>query len=155
PLITVGISGTDYVRGFKMTNCTLYGGTSSTFGAVGISFEGGAFECFLRNIAVWNFKTNLKFQAGSTNPCSLIFIDGFALQSNGTDTNARSIHVIMPATTDNRGFTTAIYFSNGHIVGPSTSGSYAAEIDGTSIGMSNVYFDVEAGKGILFTETNT
>lgn len=150
PVIQVG-DDTGYVRGFRMTNCTLYGG-SGPYGDCGIYFAGGAYECFVHQCVVWNFKYNFKFSGGADYPCSLIFIDGFASQSS-SDANARGFYAISPDWGDS--YTTGIYLSNGHVNGPSGSGSYALEADGISIDLANVYFDIADGKGILLGKTNS
>lgn len=150
PVIQVG-NDSYYVRGFQMTGCTIYGG-AGPYGDTGLYFAGGATECFVRNVAIWNFKYNVKYQSGSNYPCTLIFIDGFTMQSS-SDSGARCFYAYSPAWVGNA-YTTGIYLSNGHVNGPTGSSSYAIELDGVAMYLSNVYFDLSAGKGVKLKRTN-
>lgn len=61
PVIQVG-DDSGYVRGFRITDCTLFGTEGPTYGSTGLYFAGGAIEAFARNVAVWNFKINIKIR---------------------------------------------------------------------------------------------
>lgn len=151
PLIQVG-NDTGIVRGFRMENATLFGYDGIGYGDCGIYFAGGAFDCRTSRVAVWNFKYNYKFIGGATNPCSLIFIDGFTTQPS-PDINSRCFYAQSPAWSGGS-YTTAIFLSNGHVNGVDATGAYCIEADGVVIDMSDVYCDVAQGRGILLKETN-
>lgn len=150
PLIQVG-NDTAYVRGFCMQNVTLNGVNGSDYGDIGIYLAGGAFECHLTNVTVWNFKTCFKFQGGASYACSKIHVRGFNCQpANIAD--ARGIHAIMR--TNQASYTTAIYFASGNVDGPGAAGSYAVEVDGTFMSFAQVYMDLVDGHGVKFSATN-
>jgi hypothetical protein len=149
-LIQVG-NDTREVRGFRIENITLNGGTN-THGNVGIAFRGGAYECFARNLVVWNFATNFVFQAGTNFACSIIHIDGFASQSS-TNTDARGMYIGMQK--DQASYTTGIYLTGGHVDGPTGAGSFAIEVDGSTATLQNSYYDLADGHGVFMNQSQS
>ncbi len=136
------------VIGFGMQNVSLYGGSVAPFGNVGLNLTGGTYDAHLENVAFMYFKTNVCISGGTNFQTAVIHFDHFSM-INSTNSNARGIQVLWPST----GYTTAIYFSDGKIAGPTGAGSYAIEQDGTVVSWTGSYMDSSHAKGVFMNRT--
>lgn len=154
PVVKVG-DGTNVVRSWSIENATFFGTVGATNGQVGLLLSGGAYEGFVRGIAVWNFDICIKGMASSLVPSSLInFYDVLVQQT--TNTGSRGFNLVMPASQSS--FTTAYAIHSGHINGVSTgTNTKAAEFDGCTVFLGGgLYWDMAASgtHSILLSKHN-
>lgn len=142
--ITIGGSG--WTHGVQIENCTFNG--NDVTGLTAVRFKGGAFGCFLNKVAFFKFLkcVHLEGETG-LNDLHHVFMNCWQMQV-GTEASARGIYAKMA--NGQTPVTLSIFFSNGQMNGPTGSGSYGLEVDGTALEFTNCYIDLTTQKGVRF-----
>lgn len=151
PVIQIG-DDIHFCRGFQIKDASIQGTTGTA--QVGIKLFGGAYEGSLEKVSVFNFYTNVWFEAGASLPCSLIQMDNVVIEPLATRVNARGVYIKMP---DNQtSYTTSINWNSGHLNCPTNTGSFGIELDGTYLNLgTGFYLDGTSGHAIYINKSGT
>jgi hypothetical protein len=144
PVIQIG-NDTGYVRGTKLKNLTLYGTGPNGVGQQGLALMGGAYQTFIDNFAANRFSAyDIYGISGATYPVVYTFFSKYQTVANSTTTASIGLF-------NGPQYLTAIYFVNGNISGPLSSG-YTMILDSVIIGMENSWLEMQNGLGVKFQD---
>jgi hypothetical protein len=122
---------------------------SGSMADVALGLEGGTSHFNAHDFELIDGIRSLHIEGGGGLPVTCCNFSQWHIRNAGTTNGARAIYLRRPADPD---YVTAIYFTQGHVNGP--SGGYWIEANGTggpgiSIQMHQVYVDSKPGHGVL------
>lgn len=152
PVITIGDdSGT--LKGTTFDSIYIQSAGPGGAGTIGLRLAGGATEGNYNNLTISGSfsQYNLRLLDGTNNPVTNNFFNNVRLQ---TDANVNVTATLNVADQVGGSYTSANYFNNMFITGPSGTGTGRALIlDNLDLYLSNTWLQVENNKGVLFQKS--
>ena len=146
PVIQIG-NDTGIVGGVVIENLTIWSTGPSGNGVIGIKLAGGAYGCTIRNVEIGQSfsQYNLLLQSG-TNPVAYNQFQTLQLWTLANVNITATLGLLYGSS-----YTTANYFNQCNITGPSGTGTgFAVVVDSCIFSATNFWVQAENNKGIQF-----
>ena len=146
PVITVG-NDSGIVGGVVIENLSIWSTGPSGNGVIGLKLGGGAYGCTFRNLEIGTAfsQYNLLLQSG-TNPVAYNQFQNIQLWTAANSSLTATLGLLYGSS-----YTTANYFNQINITGPSGTGTgFAVVVDSCIFSMTNCWIQAENNKGVEF-----